>query len=153
MIRVPFALPLLALPLLALSLMMVTPALGKPLSYGCACVGTADSPDCRGPGGVAGSHGQIHWEVPAGQVAPFYTPAPAGGAGGSGWSCLAEGSYACVCVGAPDRPGCGNDAVAGRRGETRITLTLADVLKNYGPGRLGRESTGWACVLTDVWTP
>jgi len=139
--------------LIAILVLIAAPALAKPLTYGCACVGTAESPDCAAAGGIAGRHGQLHREVPAGQVAPFYTPSPAGGSGGSGWSCLAEGSYACLCLGAQDRPGCGNDAVAGGRGETRVALTLTDVLKNYGPGRLGRERTGWVCVLTDIWTP
>jgi len=134
-------------------LLVAAPAAARELSYGCACVGTPDRPDCTGGGGVAGRHGQMHWGVPGGQVAPFYTPAPVDGIGGSGWSCLTEGSYACVCSGGAGRPGCGNDAVAGTKGEIRRVLSYRDVLKNYGPGRVGTERTGWTCVLTDVWTP
>lgn len=131
---------------LALAPAAIQPAAALELSYDCVCAGTPERPDCTGGGGIAGRHGQVHRDIPAGQVAPFYLT------GGTGWSCLAQGSYACICLGAPDRPGCGNDAAPGGRGETHIALTRDDVLKNYAPGRVGAEATGWACVLTDIWT-
>jgi hypothetical protein len=149
------------------------PAGAKALRYGCACVGTPWAPNCGSSHGLGGNHGQINRDIPAGQILPFYTPGafgpgmvPAPPATGdtepavsspwslrgqaSGWSCLPEAAYNCACTGTEASPNCGNGAVTGTSGETRIALSLGDVLKNYGPGRIGPERTGWVCIPTAI---
>ena len=115
------------------------------LGYACACVGTADRPDCGSAGGaIAGNHGQLNRGIPAGQVQPFYQPGP------SGWACLPDAVYACRCAGRPDRPRCGNGGVPAPIGELHIALSLTDVLRNYRPGQVGAEASGWVCLVTDL---
>jgi hypothetical protein len=143
------------------------------LHYGCACVGTPWADDCGSAHGLGGNHGQINRDIPAGQILPFYTPGAFGPGTvpapptsrdsepavsvpwslrgqASGWSCLPEASYDCACTGSDVSPNCGNGAVTGTSGEIRISLSLGDVLKNYGPGRIGRERTGWVCIPTAI---
>ncbi len=149
------------------------PADARRLNYGCVCVGTPWGASCGSSHAIAGNHGQINRAIPADEILPFYTPsafgpgfAPAPPSVGdaepaasspqslrgqaSGWSCLPEASYDCACTGTDTTPTCGNGAVTGHSGDRHIALSLGDVLENYGPGRIGRERTGWVCIPTAI---
>ena len=61
-------------------------------------------------------------------------------------------TYSCVCIGAsPSSPYCGNNAIGGDYGKVNSGISTSDVISNYGPDRIGRRSTGWACMVEGTY--
>jgi len=63
---------------------------------------------------------------------------------------LTNVSNSCVCIGINEGGGCGNGAFGGNNGQVDSGVSMASVLANYGPDRVGATRTGWACRPTGL---
>jgi hypothetical protein len=106
----------------------------------CVCVAAS----C-GNGAIGGANGDVDDNISTASVVADYGPDRIG-AQSTGWACRSVGVNSCVCVAAS----CGNGAISGANGDVDDNISTTRVIDEYGPDRIGTQSTGWKCRLTDI---